>query len=92
MKFYTYWSYLGIKISLYLGTLASSGLDSPLKHLPENHFSLLVIDECSQAIELACWVPIPWSTKLILAGDHLQLPPTIISKEASKVISFLILS
>jgi len=67
-----------------LGTLTSSGADSPLKHLPEDHFSLAVIDECSQALEMACWITVPWSKKLLLAGDHLQLPPTILSKKAEK--------
>jgi len=70
-----------------LGTLTSSSQDSPLKHLPENHFSLTVIDECSQSLEMACWIVVPWSRKLILAGDHLQLPPTIKSSKAAKELS-----
>lgn len=73
-----------LKAEVILGTLTSSGQDSPLKHLPENHFSMTVIDECSQALEMACWIPVPWAGKLLLAGDHLQLPPTILSTKAMK--------
>ena len=67
-----------------LGTLTSSGPDSPLKHLPDKHFDLTVIDECSQALETACWIVTSSASKLLLAGDHLQLPPTILSTAASK--------
>ena len=35
-------------------------------------------------MEIACWVALPFSRKAILAGDHLQLPPTIMSSEAAK--------
>eukprot|EP00095_Tigriopus_kingsejongensis_P010403 maker-scaffold1716_size30199-snap-gene-0.9 protein:Tk10403 transcript:maker-scaffold1716_size30199-snap-gene-0.9-mRNA-1 annotation:"dna-binding protein smubp-2" len=67
-----------------LGTLTSASPDGPLKHLPENHFDITVIDECSQALELACWIPLPFAKKAILAGDHLQLPPTIMCEQAAK--------
>eukprot|EP00092_Neocalanus_flemingeri_P015084 GFUD01016295.1.p1 GENE.GFUD01016295.1~~GFUD01016295.1.p1 ORF type:complete len:986 (-),score=401.27 GFUD01016295.1:749-3706(-) len=70
-----------------LGTLTSSSPDSPLKHLPEKHFQLTVIDECSQALETACWIVAGGATKLVLAGDHLQLPPTILSTQAAKGLS-----
>lgn len=56
-----------------------------------NHYSVrhlryetIVIDEAGQALEPACWVPILKGRKLILAGDHLQLPPTIKSEEAAR--------
>jgi len=74
-----------------LGTLTSSGPDSPLKHLPDKHFTLTVIDECSQALETACWIVAGGATKLVLAGDHLQLPPTILSKEAAKGLSLTLM-
>ena len=48
-----------------------------LKHLPENHFQVTMIDECSQAKEASCWLVIPKSPKLILAGDYHQLPPVV---------------
>ena len=54
----------------------------PLKHLPQDHFSLTVVDEAGQALEAACWVVASRAKKLVLAGDHLQLPPTILSSQA----------
>jgi superfamily I DNA and/or RNA helicase len=45
---------------------------------------MTVIDECSQALEMACWIAVPWAGKLLLAGDHLQLPPTILSTKVSE--------
>jgi len=47
-------------------------------------FKTLVIDEAGQALEPACWIPILRAQKVILAGDHCQLPPTIKSAEAAK--------
>ncbi|WP_080054821.1 AAA domain-containing protein [Spirosoma aerolatum] len=43
-----------------------------------------VIDEAGQALEPACWIPILKAQKLVLAGDHCQLPPTIKSPEAAR--------
>ncbi|XP_010183162.1 PREDICTED: DNA-binding protein SMUBP-2, partial [Mesitornis unicolor] len=57
--------------------------DGPLKLLPENHFDLVVLDECAQALEASCWIPLLKAPKCILAGDHKQLPPTIISHKAA---------
>jgi ATP-dependent RNA/DNA helicase IGHMBP2 len=47
-------------------------------------FNTVVIDEAAQAPEPACWIPILKAQKVILAGDHFQLPPTIKSHEAAK--------
>lgn len=47
-------------------------------------FGTAVIDEAGQALEPACWIPILKAQKLVLAGDHCQLPPTIKSTEAAK--------
>lgn len=47
-------------------------------------FDTVVIDEAGQALEPATWIPILKAQKVILAGDHLQLPPTIKSTEAAK--------
>ena len=47
-------------------------------------FDVVVIDEAAQALEISCWIPILSGKKVILAGDHKQLPPTIKSKEASE--------
>ena len=40
-------------------------------------FDVVIIDEASQALEAQCWIPLLTARKLILAGDHLQLPPTV---------------
>jgi DNA polymerase alpha-associated DNA helicase A len=40
-------------------------------------FDAVIIDEASQALEAQCWVPLLRASKVVLAGDHLQLPPTI---------------
>ncbi|MBL0740185.1 AAA domain-containing protein [Chryseolinea lacunae] len=47
-------------------------------------FRTVFIDEAGQALEPACWVPILRSHRVVLAGDHQQLPPTIKSNEAAK--------
>ena len=47
-------------------------------------FHTVVIDEAGQALEPACWIPILKAQKLVLAGDHCQLSPTIKSSEAAK--------
>ncbi|KAM8939997.1 DNA-binding protein SMUBP-2 [Pelodytes ibericus] len=66
-----------------LATNTGASLDGPLKLLPENHFDLVVIDECAQALEASCWIPLLQAKKCILAGDHKQLPPTILSHKAA---------
>ena len=40
-------------------------------------FGTLFIDEAAQALEAACWVPMRRASRVILAGDHCQLPPTV---------------
>jgi ATP-dependent RNA/DNA helicase IGHMBP2 len=47
-------------------------------------FHTVVIDEAGQALEPASWIPVLKAQKLILAGDHCQLPPTIKSFEAAR--------
>ncbi|XP_056382691.1 DNA-binding protein SMUBP-2 [Hyla sarda] len=66
-----------------LATNTGASLDGPLKLLPENYFDLVVIDECAQALEASCWITLLQAKKCILAGDHKQLPPTIISHKAA---------
>ncbi|KAK5138975.1 hypothetical protein LTR04_004017, partial [Oleoguttula sp. CCFEE 6159] len=46
-------------------------------HLRNRQFDVVIIDEASQALEAQCWVPLLSAKKVVLAGDHLQLPPTI---------------
>ncbi|EPE27709.1 P-loop containing nucleoside triphosphate hydrolase [Glarea lozoyensis ATCC 20868] len=45
--------------------------------LKDEVFDVVVVDEASQALEAQCWVPLWKAKKVVLAGDHLQLPPTI---------------
>lgn len=59
-----------------------TGLDDSL--LGRRHFDLGVIDEASQATEAASWLPTLWCDRLVLAGDPCQLPPTVISPEATR--------
>ncbi|MDN3585797.1 AAA domain-containing protein [Pedobacter aquatilis] len=47
-------------------------------------YSTVFIDEAGQALEPACWIPILKADKVILAGDHFQLSPTIKSNEAAE--------
>jgi predicted DNA helicase len=59
----------------------NTGLDGEL--LGQRRFDLVVIDEAAQAIEPGCWIPIGRAERVVLAGDHCQLPPTILSTEAA---------
>jgi ATP-dependent RNA/DNA helicase IGHMBP2 len=45
---------------------------------------LVVIDEAAQAIEAACWIALLRGKRAVLAGDHCQLPPTVVSQEAAR--------
>ena len=53
-------------------------------HLRGSAFDAVVIDEAAQALETACWGALLKAPKAILAGDHLQLPPTVTSPEAER--------
>ena len=52
--------------------------------LERKRFSSWFIDEATQAIEAACWIAISRADRVILAGDHCQLPPTIKCIEAAR--------
>jgi ATP-dependent RNA/DNA helicase IGHMBP2 len=67
-----------------LATNTGASSDGPLKNLPKDHFDVVVIDECAQSLEASCWIPIMKGSKCVLAGDHKQLPPTILSDKAAK--------
>ena len=47
-------------------------------------YDTAVIDEAGQALEPACWIPVLKAKRLILAGDHQQLPPTVKSNKAAR--------
>ncbi|XP_059831492.1 DNA-binding protein SMUBP-2 isoform X2 [Hypanus sabinus] len=71
------------KASVVLATNTGASDDGPLKLLPDDYFDIVVIDECAQALEASCWIPLMKAPKCILSGDHKQLPPTIISNKAA---------
>jgi len=52
--------------------------------LRERQFKTVFIDEAAQALEPASWIPIIRSQKVVFAGDHFQLPPTVKSDEAAR--------
>jgi predicted DNA helicase len=64
---------LGTPIGLY---------DAKINHII---FHTLVIDEAGQCIEPLAWTVFPMAQKIVLAGDHLQLPPTVLSNEAARM-------
>ncbi|MCB8943049.1 MAG: AAA family ATPase [Ardenticatenaceae bacterium] len=66
--------------SVVLSTLTA--VDSTI--LGQRQFDLCVIDEAGQSTEPASWIPIPRSQRLVLAGDHQQLPPTVVSPQAER--------
>ncbi|KAI4096473.1 MAG: hypothetical protein LQ344_000981 [Seirophora lacunosa] len=68
-----------------LATLHGAG-GFQLRH---EQFDVVIIDEGSQALEAQCWIPLLSAKKLVLAGDHLQLPPTIKSTSPSHQLSTL---
>ncbi len=59
-----------------------TGIDS--NTLGQRQFDLCVIDEAGQSTEPASWIPIVRAKRLVLAGDHQQLPPTVISQAAEQ--------
>jgi superfamily I DNA and/or RNA helicase len=50
----------------------------------DREFDLVVIDEACQSTEPGCWIPVLRADRIVLAGDHCQLPPTVLSKQATK--------
>lgn len=64
--------------------IASTLVSSNHRLLDHRHFGTLFIDEAAQALEAACWIAIRKTDRVILAGDHQQLPPTIKCYEAAK--------
>ncbi|RUP51923.1 AAA domain-containing protein [Jimgerdemannia flammicorona] len=50
------------------------------KNMYKEEFDVVVIDEATQAVEAECWIAILKGKKVILAGDHFQLPPTVKSQ------------
>lgn len=64
--------------------IASTLVSSNHRVLGGRHFGTLFIDEAAQALEAACWIAICKADRVILAGDHQQLPPTVKCHEAAR--------
>ena len=60
----------------------TTGLDSEV--IGQRRFDLLIVDEACQSTEPGCWIPLLRADRVVLAGDHCQLPPTILSPEAAR--------
>ena len=67
-----------------LSTNSSAALDS----IQDTKFDLVVVDEASQTTIPSILIPLAKAPKFILAGDHKQLPPTILSRMNSKLMDF----
>lgn len=64
--------------------IASTLVSSNHRILAGHRFGTLFIDEAAQALEAACWIAIRKADRIVLAGDHQQLPPTIKCIEAAR--------
>ncbi len=64
--------------------IASTLVSSNHHLLNGKHFNTLFIDEAAQALEAACWIAIRKANRVILAGDHCQLPATVKCHEAAR--------
>ncbi|MBR1410115.1 MAG: AAA family ATPase [Prevotella sp.] len=64
--------------------IACTLVGSANRLLDGQRYSTLFIDEAAQALEAACWIPMRKVSRVVLAGDHCQLPPTVKSYEALK--------
>ena len=64
--------------------IASTLVGSANRLLDGHKFGTLFIDEAAQALEAACWIPMRRVSRVVLAGDHCQLPPTVKSIAALK--------
>lgn len=64
--------------------IACTLIGSANRLMERRHFGTLFIDEAAQALEAACWAAILKADRVIFAGDHQQLPPTIKCMEAAK--------
>ena len=64
--------------------IACTLVGSAHRLLERQKFGTLFIDEAAQALEAACWIPLRKVSRVVLAGDHCQLPPTVKSIAALK--------
>ncbi|MDK2896580.1 MAG: hypothetical protein PWP04_700 [Candidatus Atribacteria bacterium] len=66
-----------------IATNVGTGVD----YLEDSTFDVVVVDEGSQATEPSSLIPILKGKKAVMSGDHLQLPPTILSEQAQPILS-----
>ncbi len=59
-----------------------------LKYYEKGQDFVVVIDEAAQATEPLCWIPLKIAKKLVLAGDHKQLPPTVKCEDIKKELGY----
>lgn len=64
--------------------VSSTLIGSAHRMMQRRHFSTLFIDEAAQALEPACWAAILRADRVIMSGDHQQLPPTVKSIDAMR--------
>ncbi len=64
--------------------VAATLVGSATHMLKGKRYKTVFIDEAAQALEPACWIPILKAERVVFAGDHCQLPPTIKSLEAAR--------
>jgi len=64
--------------------VASTLIGASNRVLESHRFTSLFIDEAAQALEAACWVAINKADRVVFAGDHFQLPPTIKCLDAAR--------
>lgn len=61
------------------------------RYLSKRKFDLVVIDECGQGLEVSCWIPLSKGRRVVLAGDHKQLPPTV-KFQSESLLSYTLFS
>jgi superfamily I DNA and/or RNA helicase len=76
--------YISFDIFQKTQVFASTLVGASSHHLRGMNFDVVFIDEAAQGLEAATWISIMKAKKVVFAGDHLQLPPTIKSFEAAK--------
>lgn len=70
--------------NIFADTQVVTGTLTGLRELKDRIFSTVFIDEAAQALEGATWLGVLHAERVVLAGDHLQLPPVIKSQEAAR--------
>lgn len=71
------------QVILWTNTTAGGQIVSDfVKNSYQGGIDMVVIDEWAQATEPSCWIPLQYAKKVVFAGDHKQLEPTILSKKA----------